>query len=688
MNDEELKNKIKVAIKNGNLHEYLLNCLRNECELNALNLPAILIENASQRFKNKIKTCQQIEIDLSDNLIPHSDFYILLPKLDILRLKLAILYSNGEAGEITEKNYNEIKNFILNILKINFNFNLKLKYFNLTIKLLEKVIEVPQFNKEFLGALDLLKLFANENYIPNEANLQYISNLGRETNEEDIRKCFYGIIHELDEKLLLQDLLKQLLKIIKKQRNSPLIQFNSIFITKCLNDPEMDAGDLNQVISLACHVLEQYNEPTRKQPRAIFKEIFNQNLIDLNEFKKDFKAKISPAVINKLVNQSSQEKNHYFVADILQGLDFVIYFPTSINNKKIKTKLFEAQDNYNKTLEKKTIKSFRESLASKACKFTTSAKVLMVDVKGGLEELAENSAGRLKDFLKRDSETFSEQEKNQIEKKDQNAELTQAKVKLLSVKEKLNAWNLTLELNFDLNSANFQNQLAINPFAINKCQELIDEFDASSNVKFEQLTQQAIDSFKRKLWLEKSETDGSSWFNKIFRRGYINSAFTIKKIKSYLTGDLNFNKVNNFFSNQSFWGLLSYGIIRWPWMNKIVFSQTWAEQFYLPDAVNQMEELRNKLSIDHNKVILGKIMDLSGKFLPDKNEIVRKLAAFKQYTIRTLNQLDVLEKAINGHLNGKENSFSQGQTVFFTCDKIRDVRPFSGSMNCVQTLAC
>src|ERR1700685_1274490 len=111
MNDEGFRDKIKTSIKTENLRKYLLDCLKAEHALNALNNFSILIEKATQRFKNKIKGCQQIEVDLADNLIPNSAPYILLPKLDTLRLKLAILYAEKLGNEISEakSSYKEIK---------------------------------------------------------------------------------------------------------------------------------------------------------------------------------------------------------------------------------------------------------------------------------------------------------------------------------------------------------------------------------------------------------------------------------------------------------------------------------------------------------------------------------------------------------------------------------------------------
>lgn len=295
MNEEKLKSKINSTIENKNLCKYLLSSLKSECKLNSLSSLSFLIEKALERFENKIKVCQQIEKDLPDKLIVESDLYLLSEKLNILRLKLAILYADGVKSEIVDEHYNEIKDFILKILT--FDINLKLKYFDLTIKLLEKITG-SRATKEYISALDLLKLFANEpkNH-PNKLDLKYISSLWPATHEENIRKCFYGIVYELDKKLLFKSLLDQLLEILENYRNSlfkfigqpsrkRLIEFNIKFITNCFADPEMDAVDLWQLISLVCATLEHSNEELKTKT---FLEKINARgtPIDIIKFKKD-----------------------------------------------------------------------------------------------------------------------------------------------------------------------------------------------------------------------------------------------------------------------------------------------------------------------------------------------------------------------------------------------------------------
>jgi len=79
MNEEQLRTKINELIKTQTLREYLLNCLKKECELNNfLNLNSSLIYNAWHRLEKKIENCQQIEIDLPNELILRENTYFLL----------------------------------------------------------------------------------------------------------------------------------------------------------------------------------------------------------------------------------------------------------------------------------------------------------------------------------------------------------------------------------------------------------------------------------------------------------------------------------------------------------------------------------------------------------------------------------------------------------------------------------
>ncbi len=675
----EKKKLIRNTIENIGIYilkDQLLKHFELEYKLNdhLSSLPKQVVISALERFEKKLKGYQQIEKDLSNSFILSGEECLLSGKLDILRLNLAILYADSLGSEIPEEKsrYDRIKDFIFKILSLK-KIQLKLKCFDLIIKLLEKNIEDSRFNTEYITALDLLKLFVNEPHALSIPDLQYISNLGRETNEEDIRKCFYGIVRELNEKLLFQDLLKQLLKIIEKQRNTPLILFNIIFITKCLNDPEMNIGDLNQVISLVCHVLDHYNELTTKQPSVILRKLFNQSLIDLNEFKKDLKEKISPAIIINSANQSWQGKNSDHVADILQELDFAIYFPIHINNEKIKTKLSESKFYYNHTLEKKnpandrfTFKAFKErivKISSKVNKIMANAKYLASDAKENLEEIAETNTDRLTNFFKKKSEIIYSEKNEKIDKKNMIILLIQAKEKLLPIKEKLDSWNLILHTTIDQNDTHL-NEIDLSQFDLNQCLELVDRLNDSTNKTVNDKIQQIVTEFEKintikekGNWYLIPEFE-PSLFHKIFRYGYLNSNYTIKKIRVHFGVHPSFIEINNFILKQSFCRLLTFGIIRWPWMLKINFACSWAEKLCLPGVINQTKELKSKLLNNMDNELLEKVITLSKDFFPYKNQVDQILNSFKSYVVATLNVLEALKQKIEESLSEDNYPFA------------------------------
>ena len=665
MNEDELKivkkkelvrKKIE-KIESLTLKDQLLTHFDLECQLDVhFKLLPTQVINSLNLFEKKLEFYHQLEKDLSNKLTSPGNEFLLSEKLDILRLKLGSLYVIGEENEIKRKNYNEIKDFILKIL--NLNINLTLKCFNLIIKLLDKVTDL-ELNKEFVTNFNLLKLFIEKNHLPNEENLRYIYNLGREINEADIRKCFYGIIYELDKKLLFQALLNNLLETLKNHnnsilkfrensRNSPLVDFTVKLITHCINDVEMEATDLYQLVNLLSEILERDNE--RIKNKTFLERINNpENLIDLKKFKENLKETISLKIIDDLKSHSSHEKDSYSVASILEGFDFAVYFPISVNNKKLMFKLSETKFHCSKELEKKitshdpsTFKRFKEGfikISSKANEIMENARALASDAKESLEEIVEISAGRVTEFLKKKSEIPSLEDNEKMGQANIKTSITQAKTQLLTIKEKLQIWNSILAINCDKNHENISNQIDISQVDLKKCLEVLQVYNNSINGKFAELIQQITDDLEKivnaikekRLWFSISEIKKISLFHKVFRRGYFSYNFTLNKIKIYLNNDLSFNRVNSLILNQTFWSLLGYGIVRWPWMNKVFFAKTWTEQLCLPNAIIQIEKLRNTLLVDEDKEkILKELMNISKFFSPDQNEVFLILINLKK----------------------------------------------------------
>lgn len=672
MDEEDLPIMEKIAlIKNEKLNGYLLKCLERENELNS-NLPSSvgetteLIKKATQRFKNKIKACEQIVTDLPDRLI--SDSGPLLKNFDTLRFMLAMVYINS-SGEIIEHNYKEMKFFISKVLNLK-SYQCKLNYFYLGIKLLEKAEACKSeshFNKEFIGALDLLQKFVTEKeYIPNEADLKYISNLDHGNNKSDIRKSFYGIIHELDNKLLFQDLLKQLLEIIKNKNDSPLILFSSIFIEMCLADAQMKAEDLHQVLQIMHSAFKDYNEQVVKNKFKTILSRLRNDLIDLNQFEKDIQEKISLSITDNLANQNSQKQASVQVALILKEFDFGTFFTTDVNNKKIKLKLDDAKFIYNDIFIKKasgdnsSSKFFKESYG----KLSNKAKEVIARGKHIAADVVETSTNQLSTLIQKIPASSFSKKHEETDQIDLNNSLTQDKEKLSSIKEKLIDWNSILNFSIEPH-INQHNQIATDQIKIT---ENIADFEASINKKYTSLKleiSKILDEFerinneieKKDYWLAKSEINKISLAYKIFHRGYFNIDFSIKKLKVELGDTPSFDNINNFISKQSFWSLLfTYGIVRWPWL-KNNLALTWTKQLCLPDVITQIKKLKENLSNNNNENLVRKIIVLLNAFPSyQKNKTVDEiLNEFKKYVVAQLNQLEILELKINDCLNEKIN---------------------------------
>lgn len=432
MNVEKLQYLIK-EIENEKLRDYLLNCLKNECELNFLNTPSVLLEKVTQRFENKIKICQKIENNLPNHLISHGDAFLLTRKLDTLKLNLAILYTN-QIYELTEDDYNEIKTFIFKILNFP-NIHLKLKIFDLTIKLLQKTTEFLKFNKDFISILDLLKLLIND---PHAFKLEHLQNINT-LSEKDIKKDFYGIVYEFNKKLVFQDLSNQLALIIRSCDQSLLMQFNLKFITNCIQDQTMDTDDFTQLLTLVFRSLKCYEFVSKNGFSSIRNNILRpKNLTEyLLKFEKEFKEKI-PKVKLEFENALPN-----LVTDKPQESDISIYFPDQIKNEKLIVKFNETKSQiFNEKTESNDHFSLNfwkraGALSNRLSGFKTNAKVLATKATENLKVFVGTNTERLKEFIIKKTENFDLNENAEITENELylNDSLINAKAELSSIKK-------------------------------------------------------------------------------------------------------------------------------------------------------------------------------------------------------------------------------------------------------------
>src|SRR5436190_11263751 len=654
MNAKEIENLIKDSIKSEKLQRYLLSCLENESKLNSLSRHSFLIEKATKNLKNKIKICQKIEEDLPNEFILPGDSLLLTEKLEALRLNLSILYAN-KIYELTEDDYNEIKTFIYKILNFH-NIHLKLKVFDLTKKLLERTTEFLKFNKDFIAVLDLLKLFINDPYSFKSEHLQNINNL----SEKEIKKDFYGIVYELNKKLVFHDLLNQLLLIIRSSDKSFLMQFNLKFITNCIQDQTIDADDCRQLLTLVFQSLKCYELVSKNGVSNIRNNILSlKSLTDyLLEFEKEFEERL-PKI--KLELEKSLPK---LTTDESQESDIKIYFPASIKNKKLMIKFYETKSQileksinpYNSFMQYLT--NGLEKISTTANQVKINAKAVAVDIGGNLKEFTGTNTERLKELITKKSENCSLEENGEIAENNLKLKdsLIKAQTELCTIKERLDIWN-SLLLNYHIERhTNNKASRDLDPKPEFLLTTVID-LHATIDKKFNELTRKILDEFentnatiKRKgYWLEKSPINKPSFVEKL-QRGYFNIDFSIKKIQAKLGDAPSFCEITDFISQRGLWTLLfDFGIVCWPWMNKSAFAHSWAEQLCLPEIINETKELKN---LGDKEEFLVKIIILSKGFFLYKNQaIVQILKDFKSSIVITYGILESINQKIEKSLN-------------------------------------
>jgi hypothetical protein len=365
MKDNEIKicdkkESIKVAIntiKIPTLHINLLGRFNSERNLDnflGTPLPAQVVLSSLERFEYKLKGYQQIENDLPDDLISTSDSYLMLSKLDAIRLHLATLYADGLGRDINEDkiSYDEIKAFIITIIQLNeklIQSSSKLNFLDLIEKLLRQKdgIHSQYLSKNFFSIFDLIKFLITKPKNFNEG-LERISTLGCLSNQIslynkqeiiDIQNLFYEIIRDLDKKIIYQHLLSQLLKLVNNQIDSPLKNFSIILITSYINDPSMTNADFNEVIGLIFRALEHYNKKIIKgKAYNLFKRLNEKNMdYFLREFEEDFRRKTTEHILNATIKIDLENEQNTGVNN-QQEFDITMCFPSigAMRNEKVK----------------------------------------------------------------------------------------------------------------------------------------------------------------------------------------------------------------------------------------------------------------------------------------------------------------------------------------------------------------
>ena len=682
------------SLKTTSLKEAFENYFKNECVLNNfLNNQLVddVVFNALERCLYRVKGYQKIDTDLPDSFILEEDACFIRPKLDELRLKLADLYAdildNNTSKELDAKNsYIDIKNFFDNVYKSDISkvsFSNKLIIFDILLNLLAKKNDVTleKFHKEFTPLFIFIK-----SLITKQKNLvillEYLSNLGSEFNEVNsysdenilaIKKYFYSIVRSLDKdkKIIDQHLLKVLTKLVKEQSNDPLKKFSIIFIEKCLNDVGMTHSDFNFVIGLVYSALKKSNskplkivqnsEFFNKFKQVVGKKSFND---PLKEFEETFKELSKQTISSEILNFTSTKES--FPIRTERDKFIANYFPAeeSIKQAKVKENFrrsLEVLNLTNKIEEKLPINYLTKNIGKFKLINTLNSETL-----GKLKENIISASENLSDIFFSAAENFKvKNDLNNLSKiKDINQVSEEAKINVNSLKLKLSDFieklkNLENKITLFVTNISVIDELNMSgtefsPTSLENGKDIeknIDEHVKSFKDNYFNLSQELLNLLigeeikKENDWFDGNNK--SSLTERLFNRGYLSGNLVIKKIKSKLDENMNFNKYKGFFERESFWDLLNYGIIRWPWSNKEIFAIKWAEQLCLPMVLDLKEQLLN-FELMSEEDSLEKILSLPKYVNPDKILLFhQQLMRFRQKIIAYKSKIEVLDKEID-----------------------------------------
>ncbi len=176
-------------------------------------------------------------------------------------------------------------------------------------------------------------------------------------------------------------------------------------------------------------------------------------------------------------------------------------------------------------------------------------------------------------------------------------------------------------------------------------------------------------------WFENTDQAGSA--EKIFKRGYLfKKHLKLDKLKREVGKKINFTNIKSFFLKQHFFSLLSYRIIRWPWMNKDDFAASWTEQLIFLKAIDDINE-KNYKSED-----LSNVIEIYHQVISNKKEGNYSIAEnFHQYLINNITgykcEIDKLLIDVNNLVPGYEKKPSSPASVQITASN--HTNPFFNS---------
>ena len=723
----EIEEQLKAQIT---LSKYLPNIEEN---IQALNLCLC-----------KAKGYKKIELDFPDTLITSDEELSL--KLELVRKNLAKHYALflGEFFSVKANEtealivYEDVKIFLHKTINRFSSFKeINVKILNFLAIFFEKneiIFSICSFKKSLKDLFGFIEYLVNEKRglqtIACVEKLTILENLELFSNKisAEINKSAYKIIYEMDALILYKSLLLQISLLTKSIFNGDFIlkEFIVAFIEKFSDFSYPSKDDFDSIILLLYIVLEDKARKSMVGTSNIWintlgyeikekligeTEIGLQLLKFINSYEQKTSDKLA-AKVRQFKNIDPVKVNPFLKIEEIAPEVIYRVFLENINRSTVSVKqAFFLTLKKNDYISLYPIEHYDETIAGiknpleKAIGFY---KKKFIDAAKGI---ATKSFELIKNFESNvPSEKIELASSNEVSKNEGIVSVAHMKESLSKINAELKIFKSNLKsLCFGINiiyhpaHTNFEKEkylkcpLAINTLVeIEKLKKEVGDFLKKNSLnKFsEKLINNILVLNKRISWFD-SEAKPLRFFKQLFKRGYFSKdKIKFAKLKNRLDTKINFDAEIIFFKSQSFFSLLSYGVIRWPWLNKIFFATDWAEQLVFSKAIDQINE--KKYDIKLAQYIANPSLDNECNCLSEIIELYNHITSArvgKQYSLVSIysslnsdvksfeSKVETLlaELSIRALPISKQNQTHRAQELFFDKKQEKYEAPFSFS---------
>ncbi|MES2142068.1 MAG: hypothetical protein V4471_04185 [Pseudomonadota bacterium] len=632
----------------------------------------------------KAKSYKKIELDFPDTLITSDEELSL--KLELVRKNLAKRYALflGEFFSVKANElealivYEDVKIFlhkIINRFALAREINVKiLNFLAIFFEKNEIIFSICSFKKALKDFFGFIEYLVDEKCglqtIACVEKLNILENLEFFSNKipAEINKSAYKIIYEMDVLLLYKSLLLQIRLLTKSIFSGDLIlkEFIAAFIDQFSDLSCLNKDDFDSIILLLYLVLEDKARKPIVGTSSIWINTLGSEIkekligeteigLQLLEFRKSYEQKTPDkfaAKVKQFKDIDPVKVNLFLKIEEIAPEVICRLFLENINRSTVSVK-----QAFFLTLKKmdyislRPIEHYDETIAEMKNPLEKGIgfyKKKFIDAAKGI---ATKSLELIKNFESNvPSEKIELAPSNEVSKNEGIVSAAHMKENLNKINEELQIFKSNLKsLCFGINiiyppvHTNFEKEkdlkypLAINILAeIEKLKKEVGEFLKKNSLnKFsEKLINNILFLNKRISWFD-SEAKPLHFVKQLFRRGYFSKdKIRFAKLKNRLDTKIDFDAEISFFKNQSFFSLLSYGVIRWPWLNKTFFAADWAEQLVFLKAIDQINE--KKYDIKLAQYIANSSLDNECNCLSEVIELYNHITSArveKQYSL-------------------------------------------------------